>query len=523
MQMDHREVITDIWSAEILFRKTQKCPLYNLLEDHSIPFYRDTPESRKWNRENPVDNTLNITKMTTTEINYSYFQNLHHIGEDFGTHLFIKENSLHAALSKYPYNLFVGGGYLCSYMQKTIPTSVSTRDKFDIDIFVVAASPEEAELIIMDFAEIYENDVKDQSFRSRVIFHPMVVSWIHPNSRYLKVQLIRRLYTSRDQICAGFDLWPSQIIWSAGHGMECSLMALYAFKTGYFPVDVSKMSDSTSFRQLKYVINKNFSILFPGLPSHSIGDGCSDVAKLQDFQGVYISSSTGYTTLVLSMNTIYRHGDDEFTSDYEADRPEEECTEFWHNWSSTLKGNVFPITVTKYSDMRNLTTNLMLRSCFVQFKQIHTGRRLYSMKNLRTFFRTEEEWRVWSTLYYVEMDYKKAEEIWTANLVSYVSHVPELCSDLTKFWKVKNPGEQRFGQNHPIRMSARNYYGPNYVPTYAGMSHENYFLLKCWINNNARLCNQICPRDVITCIIKVYLKMCEESALKALNFKTDQC
>lgn len=336
-------------------------------------------------------------------------------------------------------------------------------------------------------------------------------------------------------------------------------MALYSFTTGYFPVDPSKRSSSAVHRQCKYITDKDFVMLMPGLALNDIGKKCIDIENhdisvkhsiisspvdavtpsseldilnedVTDNQSLNSQSDPNLPSFasrvmnpeVKSRNIDYyisRFHETRQRSDYGFDLDDtSETDEFWHNWYRVFKGNCYPIIVKSYSDLLNINEEQLLRSCFCNFVIIDYQKRTYDLAILRRFFRSDEEWKVWSTLYYVDMNYIKAAEIWRANLLTYISHLPGELQNLTTFWKVKNPGEQRFGQNRPTPMTAREYYGPTYIPTIAGISCEIYFLIKMWLTNNSTICKQACPRDVLKCIMQTIIADCEYEVLKVLGF-----
>jgi len=534
MSLDHRQLIEDIWSAELIYRKEQRWPLFdptngrpiedekptlqgeNVINASLSPMLRRLLPPREF--KNLTLDMAHVRRRLDYTQNFSNLPTIKHfeasLNQKFMDQLKNYEQGLFAALCKYPENLFIGGGYLASFIQGVgLDLNITVND---IDVFVVADTAEEAEAITSDFAACIESSIPEYNRNWHVIFHSEVVTW-KMRGMSCDIQLVRRLYKRRDEICGGFDLWPSQVIWSAKHGIECTLMALYSFITGYFPVDVSKRSSSGAYRQAKYVYEKQFTLLLPGIPKGVTGAACVDIAegtldRIDAYSNLGPNVFATFSAVVLGPGHHRRN-------DYGDDIQDGECHEYWHHyWNRILKGQAFSIVTTSYAAVSHLNLDEMLPTCFANFVTIGRGARKHNPAILRRFFRTHEDWEKWSTLYYVMMNYEAADRIWTENLKSYIAHVPELYKDLTKYWKVKNPGEQRFGQNRPIAMTALEYYGPTYTPTYAGIVPEVYFVLKLWIQREAINSQQVCPRDIINSIIKMYLKLREQDALSKLGF-----
>ena len=496
-----RQQLKDIWSAELLYRKEGRCPLFDIIPgfhmDHS--------------RESDLGMCTVSTEQNYPDHSVPYLV-------DFGEYLRDKHTSVYKAFERYPDNLFIAGGFLTNFVDPTLQAKMNGAIEYgsmsDIDVFVVAQSPEEAETIVQFFAECVEKYTKD-GLKS-VYFHPQVVTWrntirkkdwqSHP------IQLVRRLYSSPDQICLGFDLWPSQVIWGLNLGLKCTLMGLFALKTKCFPLDASKRSTSAAHREQKYIASKGFTMLLPSLPTGNIVLS----EELGHLQAGPMPEKDKYSSFSVNrFGWVYPED-----SDYGTDTPNEDDngeSEQWHNWVVIERGEFPTIRAQKYCELASIPREHLLKCCFGDFVTIAPHQRKYNFRVLRRFFSTQQEYAVWANLYFIEHSFEMAHEVWTENLWSYVAHIPEQFKNLAQFWKVKEPGEQRFGQNRPTPLPAKELYGPCYVPTVVGISHEIFSALSTWAVQNGRKCGFYMPKDVLIYIIKLYLKVCESQALKALN------
>lgn len=513
-----RNQVTKLFTLDLFCRRTAKYPLLDAETFNSI-------RTKKY--DNPLNSTSvlrnNNQPVDPTSVDFS----------KIGDWIRWVCPTLYKALEEFPYNLFLAGGTLASMFSdrdflRHQPTS-------DLDIFIVAENAEEAERITLRFANILHSFTFRGEFP--VKFHPEVVTFKFGSAT---IQLIRRVYPRRDLIVGGFDIWPSQGMWSVGHGFECTPMAAFSYITLSYPEDVSKRSPSADARREKY-INKGYRVLLLGYDGES--SYVPDCMRKSHAIYTYTSGKTFCPTpdephyndpaeirgiceadrRYIFLGPIYRMHPtkEDYGEDNDPQHPDFKGSYDWSRWLTTLEGkNVKNIVLKKYGNIYHPSDEEILQSTFGKFAdRIPADLVLYgsiSAETVRRFFPDKEKLIEFTMAYNVEGDLELSRKLWLENLSSHVDRSMFKVEPL-QCWRTKNPEAQTFGQNNPTPMSPRDFYGPDYIPTYVGISHETYFILKCWWTEMKRLVRWPAPNDVWRFLLrKVMESICEDIMSKFL-------
>src|SRR5437868_7011624 len=132
----------------------------------------------------------------------------------------------------------------------------------DYDLFFHCDSIEEANNILNMCMEYVTNLKVKQILYQRSQYIQTIE--IIDVTRTWKIQFIRRIYKTKDQILLGFDLSGSRLGWNPQDGLFATICGAMAFAMKAFPIDLTQRSLSFGYRIDKYS-KKGFDILLPGL------------------------------------------------------------------------------------------------------------------------------------------------------------------------------------------------------------------------------------------------------------------
>lgn len=352
----------------------------------------------------------------------------------------------------------------------------------DFDLFFHCDSVDEAENILRKCKE-YLKDLAYHFERSIGVYTVKIQG-------YPKIQFIKRVYKSKDQILLGFDLAGSRYGWNPFDGFFTTICGGIAYALGAFPIDLTQRSFSHGYRLFKYQMK--FSLLFPGHP-----DDEENLYTPDGFLDGYHDNPLGKTFMA-----NYK----QFESDYSV-RPS-------NNLRSLLNNKFYNFTFfsENYDHIENLTDECIRDSLheseFLINKDDLTG--LHNSKQLKEFLGKFN--KEFSLAYYVEEDIELAKKIWNEALEQHVETGRKIAIMLKENpWRYEDPGGQNFGsisgtysrgsihntfgKLNPIIADPREWYGPNYKPVIVGINNERYYILQLCLNRIIEI-----PSDLINII-----------------------
>lgn len=148
-------------------------------------------------------------------------------------------------------NLSLCAGALVSILNKTIIN--------DFDIFFHGVSVKEAESLLRKcLYYIAETGVSAKYSRNTEVVTVIINSAV-------KIQFIRRIYASKDQILLGFDLSACEHGWNPIDGYFATIGGGLSYAISAFWIDTTQRSLSYHSRLDKYK-SRGFKVLLPGLP-----------------------------------------------------------------------------------------------------------------------------------------------------------------------------------------------------------------------------------------------------------------
>lgn len=345
--------------------------------------------------------------------------------------------------------------------------SISAAYPRDYDLFFHDLTVDEADNLLIecvkfvtDLAEEEDQEIKYISSQGVLT---IALEWD------IKIQFIRRVYSSKDQILLGFDIPACQYGWNPFDGFFSTVSGAVAFALRAFPVDTTQRSLSYGFRLIKY-LNKGFNILLPGIPIN-----CTDKI-IETPDGLLINSGTNKYSLVRRNPLENSYGYCAIESDYEGQN--------YMNWWYVANERYHNIMIESFDidDLFNPSDDLIRTSLTGSPVFLPpSDRSLQNQKHEKKFL--GDKWEDFAIAAYGQKDITKADEIWKERTEYYVVRVKEIVkftSQKENAWRSHNPGGQNFGKFSPIIANPREWYGKCYNPVMAGISMEKFqALLDC--------------------------------------------
>lgn len=267
----------------------------------------------------------------------------------------------------------------------------------------------------------------------------------------LKIQFIKRLYQTKDQILLGFDMPGCQYGYNITDGIFTTLQGLFAFVTASYPADMTQRCTTYNTRLLKYA-DKGFRIMLPGL-----GGRCTKFTnnkciftptkdfgvytmRLQDNKEILFSD---YQSEVFGIETLFKY------------------PSMFEFCSITCEGITNLDDETVRSSLERLNGYHLPKAGTVKPRdKLFLGDRLaaFVIENV------------------IKSDASAAEEIWKLAQQDCIEKARDLAAHLNTDlrWKVDNPGCQHFGKFNPIPANPKEWYGGRYEPVVIGIEHERF-------------------------------------------------
>lgn len=345
----------------------------------------------------------------------------------------------------------------------------------DWDIFFHCDSEEEANIILLKCLNYLEEKESCWHTVTQRVHTVSVGEW------GMKIQFIKRLYKSKDQVLLGFDLAGSRIGYNPVDGLYATICGGLSIAMKCFPVDTTQRSLSFGRRLEKYS-NKGFTLLYPGI-SHTDKKHISN----DDVAIRYMKRNNEYDT---------RYNFSEHESDYE-----NEVTHF--NWiyiirkqfdSLAFKGSLDEIF--NFSD-KMVTNSIQAHGIFMTEESppiIYT-------KTHKLFL--GDRYKEYVMEIVINEDMKAGRRIWEERCDWYVKQVKKNVNFNIFYWKTENPGSQSFGKFNPILEDPRKWYGNDYKPVEAGIKTS---CLKAFIECTKNISYMNVPNDVFRLLCDYWLK-----------------
>src|SRR5437868_7381956 len=157
--------------------------------------------------------------------------------------------------------LLLGNGKISLCGGSIIDILTKKRQPVDFDLFFHTGSIKEADDLLLKCMEYIDSleDYDVEYWRSQGVQTVEIIG-----NKIYKIQFIRRVYETKDQILLGFDMAGCRIGYNPIDGFFATICGAMAFATGIFPLDLTQRSLSFGHRVDKYMI-KGFTILLPGM------------------------------------------------------------------------------------------------------------------------------------------------------------------------------------------------------------------------------------------------------------------
>lgn len=352
----------------------------------------------------------------------------------------------------------------------------------DFDIFFHCASIEEADVILYKCMGFLKKFPHIHYVRNQYV---QTVGFTY-NHKYMKIQFIRRIYKSKDQILLGFDLAPSRFGYNPRDGFFSTICGAISFAMRAFPVDLTQRSLSHGRRLNKYM-NKGFNVLLPGIRNINI-----------DYN---INTPDGTIKYIKPLEYGFRCK--YANSDYESVNDGEDST--YMNWYYLLTEKYHNIGFASgnMDDIYNLTDNVIESS----IKSGPLFDKIERMKQLR--FETAHKfldinYKEFALALYIDRDFEEANRIWVQRWNYYTERAKKAVKLFRDDgWKVENPGSQYFGKFNPVIADPREWYGKDYYPLEVGINMEQFQALMDCIKNIEYM--NIIPYDVFKIICEYWV------------------
>jgi hypothetical protein len=349
------------------------------------------------------------------------------------------------------------GGAVLEIIQ--LMTSTYTDTKTDFDLFF-HCNMEDADEIL----EKCLNHIENTKWQCKYIRSQSVITCnVKSDKEEMKIQFIKRLYHTKDQVLLGFDMAGCQYGWNPIDGFFTTLQGLFAFVTGAYPVDSTQFTSTYNTRLNKY-IRKGFTILLPGLDE--------DGTPFENDKCVFfVKGSKVYEMRLRDNSSVHM-------SDYDI-------------------GNSDEFTLLKYPSMFRFKAHTA-KECLELGEEVLERSIPYpevpspcSMNKVAKLFLGDRLFDFINASIITE-DKREAERIWKDDGGAHHARGRQLAIKLntTHKWKVDNPGCQRFGKFNPLPADPRKWYGGKYKPVIIGISDDRF---QAWMDcrKNVKLLNEL--------------------------------
>jgi hypothetical protein len=320
----------------------------------------------------------------------------------------------------------------------------------DFDIFFHCDGVKEADELLMKSLEIIESKSED-------CYYTISLGVLTAHADDCKIQFIRRIYKTKDQILLGFDLSACRHGWNPHDGYFATVCGAISFSMRAFPLDLTQRSLSHGHRLQKYN-NKEFTILLPGLPL--------------DWTGTLKTPDGTISRYLKNDEFNFRSETTKWNSDYDNNNS------FFNWWliANDKDQNVSFFAET-FEDVMDLS-NFIISSSIISGSMDDVPSNMKYLKPSTARKYLGDTYKDFATAFYVNEDVEEGDRIWKERSIFYIERGTEIALNIKKNgWKTENPGSQSFGKIHPIIADPREWYGRGYEPVIVGISDDRFVAL----------------------------------------------
>ena len=296
-----------------------------------------------------------------------------------------------------------------------------------------------------------------------------------------KLQFIRRIYKTKDQILLGFDMAGCRVGYNPIDGVFATMCGGLAIAMKAFPVDVTQRSFSFIHRLRKYY-HKGFDIMFPGIPL--------------DFNK-NITTCDGKIEYNGDQKYSFSWDIQHYDSDYEDDG--------YANWHLITKERYHNVTFLcdNLDELLNLPDTVVEKS-IIRGAIAKSPSKIQRQAAVTVVNFMGPKYLEYITLKYINNDKVGSDKLWKERFQYYIEKAKE-CVKLFKDnpWKYKDPGSQSFGKFSPIMEDPRKWYGDIYESVEVGLNMDRF---QAWMDcrKNIDYINNL-PNELFKCICNYWL------------------
>lgn len=415
--------------------------------------------------------------------------------------LFKKRPLLAHILMQFPNELFFAGGSLFASVKRSGIQRRLIIESFvkDFDLFVCAENEARANYIVGTCIEYLEASPKPESVTALIQRSKRVITVNLPD--YSPIQFILRLYEHPSQIIGQFDLPPCQFMYSHGAGLQATLSGAFSLATNSLWLDPTRRSLSYQNRVQKY----NGYGLNAFCPCTSIPND----APAFCIDGLTITPWSSQWQQVIRSNPHAHRGD--YEEEFSNSRK-------FGKMTYILSSKRYDIYTLDYDSWQKMITSdplVKMRSLDMTFPS--ERRRTLSPGKVKSFFANDSAGDVeklsaaFKQAYFIEENFKLADELWSESLERRYKFLAEKCPWLQGLpqWQTVNPGSQASGSFDPV-LTAGEYWNREFVqPIHVGLSHDIYLVLRqLWKAHVMPKCGGCLMKDLLN--VLCYWVLCAQ-------------
>ena len=368
------------------------------------------------------------------------------------------------------------GGAIISILSATTP--------LDYDVFFHGGNVDEAQEILNKCLNYLKSIAPEIVYtRNKYL--------VEAKSYSFKIQFLKRVYATKEQVLLGFDLAASRIGYNLIDGIYATIDGGLAFAMSAYPFDIKKYSKASINRIDKYCSCKDFGLMIYNLNLDILSLTNKDTYDLiNNDDEDKILSIKKYTT----NNNYYINESVSIFSDYETEG------EIINN---ILDDRELSFSSSNLEDVIDLTDEFIeetIRNNAFDLKQFDKMTKIEIKRYLGC------NYPKFATFYFVEEDYEMSKSLWMEKISQYIKIAKQKVYDMKndeiylQGWKYLNPGSNNFGQNHPANYKL----GNDVKSTQIGLKMDRFqALMDC--RKNIDYINDI-PNEVFKLICECWLK-----------------
>ena len=394
-------------------------------------------------------------------------------------------------------HLFLCGGSVLSALDGTTPN--------DYDIFFVGNTTEEADSVLyecLSLLKVFEGTSIEVNY-CKATRGVITVNFTTNTFTKIKIQFIKRLYTSPGQILDGFDLPGCKY----GYGDNCGFFTTFsgalALITRTFPIDTKQITTSHSYRIEKYCISKKFNVLLPG---RKIIDGPS---KFEVMGGsLKFQSDDGLVYAIEGPNTSPHKSDYKTYDNHPLRRDLLKEIPLWNDTSNLLNKKIWRIATIPHTislrclnpiDAMLLGENVIDENMLHFFPKNMINHEYTSIRSLTEILGDRYKDYLMTIVNGDEEAGKRIVDTKWSELRKSLAVIANGMKGEHR-WKTMNPGDQYFGKVNPLKITPTEWYGEEFhLPVYVGITVERQIPLLLALGDGF-------PKDILNLIMTYWAK-----------------